>query len=63
MTDILEEIEWKAERAASAQRIVDKFEQMLAESVARARGEGLTWDEIGDALGMTRQGAQQRYGR
>jgi hypothetical protein len=28
-----------------------------------ARAEGVTWDEIGRTLGMTKQAAQQRFGR
>jgi hypothetical protein len=31
-------------------------------SVERARGAGRTWQEIGDALGVTRQAAFQRFG-
>ena len=30
--------------------------------VLQAREEGSSWDTIGDALGITRQAAQQRYG-
>lgn len=29
---------------------------------AQAKAEGHTWQEIGDATGLTRQGAQQRFG-
>ena len=35
------------------------LEHRLAE---RARNEGRTWAEIGQALEITRQGAQQRFG-
>lgn len=35
----------------------------LAFVVARAREEGLSWAEVGDELGISRQAAQQRYGR
>jgi hypothetical protein len=31
--------------------------------VAEAREAGTTWEEIGDALGITRQAAQQRFGQ
>lgn len=34
----------------------------LTQSVAQARAEGATWDQVGRALGTTRQAAQQRYG-
>ena len=30
--------------------------------VADARAEGRTWQEIGDALGITRQSAHERFG-
>ena len=34
----------------------------LADEVERARHAGASWSEIGQALGMTRQGAFQRFG-
>lgn len=34
----------------------------LRERVATARSMGLSWAQIGDALGVTRQAAQQTYG-
>jgi hypothetical protein len=34
----------------------------LADEVERARQAGASWSEIGQALGMTRQGAFQRFG-
>ncbi|SDB89161.1 hypothetical protein SAMN05216410_0724 [Sanguibacter gelidistatuariae] len=36
---------------------------LLRATVDSARGAGCTWDQIGGVLGMTRQAAQQRYGR
>ena len=38
-------------------------EQRTAELVAAARADGATWQQIGQALGVTRQAAQMRYGR
>lgn len=38
-------------------------ETLLAAAVDRARRSGCTWSDIGDALGITRQGAFQRFGR
>jgi hypothetical protein len=35
----------------------------LFEHVEYARKQGFTWKQIGDALEITRQAAQQRYGR
>ena len=40
----------------------DAARQSLADEVERARHAGATWSEIGQALGMTRQGAFQRFG-
>jgi len=31
--------------------------------VGLAAGNAFTWQEVGDALGLTRQGAQQKFGR
>lgn len=36
---------------------------MLQDAVAGARSAGLTWEVIGQTLGITRQAAQQRFGR
>lgn len=43
--------------------ISDAVDVILQASVLEAREKGLTWQAIGDALGMTRQAAQQRFGR
>jgi hypothetical protein len=40
----------------------DAARRSLAEEVERARHAGASWSEIGQALGMTRQGAFQRFG-
>ena len=45
-------------RAARAETDV-----LLAAAVTSARGAGCTWEQVGAILGMTRQAAQQRYGR
>ncbi|QIK76753.1 hypothetical protein [Nocardioides piscis] len=47
-------------RAAQADRITS---DLLKQSVAAARGGGQSWSAIGTALGLTRQAAQQRFGR
>ncbi|GII85073.1 hypothetical protein Ssi03_30630 [Sphaerisporangium siamense] len=38
-------------------------EQIEAVSVALAREQGWTWEQIGDALGMSRQSVHARYGK
>ena len=39
------------------------IEQQIAATVTKCRTEGVTWAEIGRALGVTRSAAQQRFGR
>jgi hypothetical protein len=38
-------------------------EAMTEAAVDEARAAGHTWQEVGDMLGMSKQGAQQRFGR
>ena len=38
------------------------IEDVRLEIVRDMRGEGISWNEIGEALGVTRQAARQRYG-
>jgi hypothetical protein len=37
-------------------------EERLARALAGARGAGASWAQVGDALGISRQAAQQRFG-
>lgn len=37
-------------------------EQLLVYRVAHARHAGMSWQQIGDGLGISKQAAQQRYG-
>lgn len=46
-------------RAAAAERAA---KDLLAQSVSAARGGGHSWAAIGDALGLSRQAVQQRFG-
>jgi hypothetical protein len=39
-----------------------RSERQVAEAVAAARAAGLTWKQIGEQIGTSAQGAQQRYG-
>ena len=50
-------------RIEEAQAITGEAEVFLALRVHQARDKGITWSAIGDVLGMTRQAAQQRFGR
>jgi hypothetical protein len=38
-------------------------EQVEANSVKLARGAGWSWEQIGDALGISRQSAHAKYGK
>jgi len=38
-------------------------EQVEAASVKRARDRGWSWEQIGDALGVSRQSAHKKHGR
>jgi hypothetical protein len=37
--------------------------QVEAAQVAQARRQGWSWDQIGDALGVSRQAAHKKHGR
>jgi Clp amino terminal domain, pathogenicity island component len=54
------------DRVSSAALLKDQFEQvgddLLDHFVGQARAEGCSWTQIGEALGVTRQAAQQRHG-
>ena len=38
-------------------------EQVEAAQVAAARAQGWSWEQIGDALGVSRQAAHKKHGR
>lgn len=48
-------------RAALALRRL--AERLEASQVAEARRQGWSWQQVGDALGMTRQSAHLKYGK
>ena len=62
-------IEFEAMRDASllrCQHVAKKarrLERELEDAVIEARRHSCSWQEIGDAVGLSRQGAQHRYGR
>ena len=48
-------------RIVVAQMRLRAAERALDEAVMAARDAGLSWQAIGDVLGMTRQGANKRF--
>lgn len=50
-----------ADREAARQALLD-VESDIEREVARERADGANWSEIGGALGVSRQGARQRFG-
>ena len=50
-----------SQRLEAAQRLRQASEALVAELVAEARKEGVTWSDIGDTLGVSTQAAHQKY--
>lgn len=48
-------------------RVLNEWQSIVAGRVEQAvvdmRVDGATWEEVGNALGVSKQAAQQRYGR
>ena len=53
-TDYLEDI-----KAAAVGR--DTYDELLIQLIEKARNNGVSWQRIGESLGVTRQAATQRY--
>lgn len=55
--------EWDLDSLRSLARLRQSVDSAERDVVARLREEGeYSWTDIGDALGITRQAAQQRFG-
>lgn len=50
-------------RIAANRKAIDFLYSQQEEQVEIARANGVTWEKIGNALGITRSAAQQYYGR
>ena len=64
-TDLLPELQSKSDDPLGVLRIVAKYRSLLDEvshkAVATARGMGISWEEIAEALGTSRQSAWERF--
>ena len=60
--DMLEAQEF-GDRIETLREIIGLAYDMIGGEVAAARASGWSWAQLAPALGTTRQGAQQRYGR
>ncbi|MET7477175.1 Clp protease N-terminal domain-containing protein [Streptomyces sp. NPDC005648] len=50
-----------SEARLRAQTLSDLGDQLIDHYVSKAKAAGASWSEIGDAIGVTRQAAQQRH--
>jgi hypothetical protein len=61
--DLIEQPEWtNTERLGLVGSLAITVGHLEASIVAECREAGWTWAEIGEALNVTRQAAQQRFG-
>jgi DNA-directed RNA polymerase specialized sigma24 family protein len=51
------------DRLTAAREAIEKLQIIQAQLVHEARYEQLPWSHIGEALGISKQAAQQRYSR
>jgi hypothetical protein len=59
----VDEVRRAAAALSKATGRADQARRDLHVAVAQARERGASWAEVGQALGVTRQTAQQRFGR
>ncbi len=62
VTDALAHLRELAVARAEARRVVDGLEEEVEAAVAHLRVDGASWAQVGRALGISRQGARQRFG-
>ncbi len=56
--------DWRAEPMkviSGVTRSMEALEGIMGEAVGLARKQGVTWEEIGKALGVSRQSAWERF--
>lgn len=62
VTDALAGLRELAAARAEARRVVDGLAEEVEVAVAHLRVDGASWAQVGRALGISRQGARQRFG-
>lgn len=62
VTDALVRLKELAAARAEARRVVDVLDEEIEVAVAHQRVDGASWAQVGRALGISRQGARQRFG-
>jgi len=63
VTKALPRLEELAAARAEARRLVEGLDDEIEVAVVHLRVDGASWVQIGRALGISRQGARQRFGR
>jgi hypothetical protein len=56
------DVDWLAE-IRSCHEMAGQGEKLKIRAIVAARKMGFPWEAIGSAMGITRQGAVQRYGK
>jgi len=62
VTSALADLEHLAAARADARRVVEGLDEEIEVAVDHLRVDGASWVQIGRALGISRQGARQRFG-
>ena len=62
VTNALPRLEELAAARADARRLVEGLDEEIEVAVDHLRVDGASWVQIGRALGISRQGARQRFG-
>lgn len=50
-------------RAQLISNLIDELQPLLTDAVRRARSAGHSWEEVGAALGVSRQAVHQRFAK